>query len=261
MGSRLAAGRDRGPFHPGAGRPRDANRRGQPARRGLPVARGPGRQPADVVDALFDISVADRINPSLARTLTGRADAGELLLQAEARGLFVSRLDVEGWSEVHSLIRGALVDELARRSPGRLDELHVTAATWFEGMGETPLALEHWLLANRPREALRLLAARTAELYDRGREMTIVRTIADIPQEVAAADLDRMVQYALCHLLVDRRRFVEIVDQATWWAAESPPTDTDGAHLSMLQSMAATLGGTLGRGRRAGPPRDDRTGP
>ena len=172
------------------------------------------------------------------------------MLQAEARGLFVSRLDVEGWSEVHSLIRGALVDELARRSPGRLDELHVTAATWFEGMGETPLALEHWLLANRPREALRLLAARTAELYDRGREMTIVRTIADIPQEVAAADLEAMLEYAWCHLLVDRHRFLELVEQATWWASQaSNLDDTTRGRVSMLHSIAATIAGDWAAGR------------
>ncbi len=207
-------------------------------------------EPADVVDALFDVSVAERINPALARTLTGRADAGELLLQAEARGLFVSRLDVEGWSEVHSLIRSTLVDELARRSPNRLDELHVTAAKWFEGAGETTLALEHWLLARRPREALRLLAARNAELYDSGRDMTIIRTIAGIPRDVAAVDLDAMLEFAWCHLLVDRRRFLEMVEQVTWWASQATdPGETVRGRVSMLQSMAATIGGDWAAGR------------
>ncbi len=206
-------------------------------------------EPSDVVDALFDVSVADRINPGLARSLTGRADAGELLLQAEARGLFVSR-DVEGWSEVHSLIRSSLLDELARRSPGRLDELHATAAKWFEDVGETPLALEHWLLANRPRDALRLLASRHAELYDSGREMTITRTIAGIPPQYAAADLEAMVEFAWCHLLVDRRRFLEMVGQVNWWASQATNLDkTTRGRLSMLQSIAATIGGDWAAGR------------
>jgi len=206
-------------------------------------------EPPEVVDALFDVSVADRINLSLAKALTGRADAAELLLQAEARGLFVSRLDVEGWSEVHSLIRSALVDELGRRSPGRLEELHITAAKWFEGVGETPLALEHWLLADRPRDALRLLAERNAELYDSGREMTIIRTIGGIPREVAAANLDAMLEFAWCHLLVDRRRFLEMVDQVTWWAGQASNLDeTIRGRVSMLQSIAATIGGDWAAG-------------
>jgi LuxR family maltose regulon positive regulatory protein len=197
----------------------------------------------ELVDALLDVAVADRIDPSLASALMGREDADKLLARAEARGLFVARLAPEGWFKVHSLVRSVLLAELGKRSPTRLTEQHARAARWLEAAGEVPAALEHWLLADRPRDALRLLAAEHAELYDTGREATIKRTIAGLPSGVGTADVESMLAYAWCHLLVDRRRFLELVDQATWWADRSPPNETLRARLTMLQSIAATLNG------------------
>jgi LuxR family maltose regulon positive regulatory protein len=198
---------------------------------------------AELIDALLDVSVADLIDPSLARALTGREDADSLIARAEARGLFVARLGTEGWFAVHSLVRSALLAELGRRAPKRLTEQHARAARWFEDAGEVPAALEHWLLADRHREALRLLAIKHAELYDSGREATIQRTIAALPREVATADVESMVEFAWCHMLVDRRSFLELVGQATWWAVRSPLHGASGARLTMLQSIAATVGG------------------
>jgi LuxR family transcriptional regulator, maltose regulon positive regulatory protein len=45
-------------------------------------------------------------------------------------------------------------------------------------------------------------------------------------------------------MLVDRRRFLELVDQATWWAGRSSTVDgACGSRVTMLQSVAATVGG------------------
>jgi LuxR family transcriptional regulator, maltose regulon positive regulatory protein len=197
----------------------------------------------ELVEALLDVSVADLIDPSLARALTGREDADRLLARAEARGLFVARLGPEGWFAVHSLVRAALLAELRRRSPTRLLEQHARAAQWFEDAGEIPAALEHWLLAGRRRDALRLLAIKHTELYDSGRETTIQRTISALPRELATADVESMLEFAWCHMLVDRRSFLELVDQATWWADRSPPDETLRARLTMLRSIAATVSG------------------
>jgi LuxR family maltose regulon positive regulatory protein len=204
----------------------------------------------DLVDVLLDVAVVERVSASLARALTGRRDAGALLLQAEARGLFVSRLGQVGWFELHALVRRALLAELERSAPRRLTERHALAARWFQDTGETPKALDHWLAAGRTGDALRLLAATHAELYDSGREATVVRTIAAIPAEDATADLDAMIEYAWCHLLVSRSRFAELVDDMTWWADRSAPGEATLARLTMLQSMAATIGGDWDEGGR-----------
>jgi LuxR family maltose regulon positive regulatory protein len=198
---------------------------------------------SELVEALRDVAVAEVIDPSLARALTGRADADRLLARAEARGLFVARLGSDGWFAVHALVRSALLADLGRRSPARLSEQHARAARWLEDAGEVPAALEHWLLAGRHRDALRLLAMEHAELYDTGRETTIHRTIAALPPELAGRDVESMLEFAWCHLLVDRRRYVELVERATWWADRSPLNERLRARLTMLRSIAATVGG------------------
>jgi len=194
----------------------------------------------DVVEVLLRTSVVDRVNSGLASALTDRADAADLLLEAEALGLFVVRLGSdEGWFRIHPLVRTILFEELTRRSMHL--EQHRRAAKWLEDAGETPEALEHWLLAGEPSEALRLLSENAARLYDSGREAVIRRTIAAIPHATTATDVPALLAFAFCNLLVDRRIFAQVVEEATWWAERSAIDDTVQAQLLMLQSMAASV--------------------
>ena len=194
----------------------------------------------DVVDVLLRASVVDRVNNSLATALTDRADAADLLVQAEALGLFVVRLGSdEGWFRIHPMVRAILFDELTRRSLHL--EQHRRAARWLEDAGETADALDHWLLAGEPGEALRLLSEASAVLYDSGREAVIRRTIAAIPHSTTASDVPALLAFAFCNLLVDRRIFAQVVEEATWWAERSTIDDTVRAQLLMLQSMAASV--------------------
>jgi LuxR family maltose regulon positive regulatory protein len=52
-----------------------------------------------------------------------------------------------------------------------------------------------------------------------------------------------MVDYAWCHALVDRRRFVELVDQLTWWADQDRPSPTILTRIQLLQATAAAARG------------------
>ncbi len=207
----------------------------------------------DLVEFLFAIAVPVRVNQSLAEALSGRPDAHDYLSRAEARGLFVNRLGADGWFQMHSLARAALTADLASRSAAQLGELHLRAAHWYEEMGETPLALEHLLLAGRPRDALRLLATEAADLYDRGQEATVKRAMTAIAPEVVTTDLESMIEFAWCHLLVDRRRFTEIIEQLDWWVQRSEPPTTVRGRVMILRSMASAMNGswieagTLGR--------------
>ena len=137
-----------------------------------------------------------------------------------------------------------LLAEAKRRSATRVATMHARAARWFEDEAEASPALEHWLLAGMPREALRLLASHVASLHDSGRESTVQHTISRIPLNVATADLQSMMEFAWCHLLVDKHRFVESVDRAS--AAMERMADRDVVEvgrLRMLQSIRATVTG------------------
>jgi LuxR family transcriptional regulator, maltose regulon positive regulatory protein len=204
---------------------------------------------SELVDTLRDVSVAKVIEPSLARALTSRDDADALLGRAESRGLFVTRLGPDGSFAVHALVRSALLADLGRRSATRLVEQRVRAARWLEDAEQIPAALEQWLLAGRHRDALRLLATNHAELYDSGREATIQRTIAALPPGLGGADVESMIEFAWCHLLVDRRRYLELVEQAAWWADRSQVSETLRARLTMLRSIAAIMRGDWYEGK------------
>jgi LuxR family maltose regulon positive regulatory protein len=200
----------------------------------------------DLIDTLLDVSVVARVNPGLAAQLTGRSDADEMLRRAAGRGLFVTAIDSAGWFELHSVARVALLAELERRAPQRVAEQHLRAARWFEGADEIALALEHYLLAGRAREALRLLASKHAELYDAGLEDTMARVLDAIPAEVASADLEAMLELPRCYRLINRERFLEAVEQAAFWAEQSPPLEPlIEARLAIVQSMAAVEDGRI----------------
>jgi LuxR family maltose regulon positive regulatory protein len=206
-------------------------------------------EPPELVDVLLATSVVTHIDGGLAQVLAGRHDAPELLAEAESRGLFVSRVESSGTYVVHALVREVLQSVLSKRSPERYARLHGWAAGWHEAHGQTVSALEHWLRADRPRDALRLLAAEAGALYDGGHESTIVRTVRALPEATPADGFDAMLEYAWGHLLVDRRRFVGLVNGLTRMVRDDldiPPVQ--GARLEVLGSIAATLGGDWGNG-------------
>ena len=95
-----------------------------------------------------------------------------------------------------------LRNELVRTVRHR--ECHERAARWLEQSGEIVSALDQWLLAERPRDALRLLAATSTELYDQGHDAVILRTIAAIPREIAATDVAARIDFAVSHILGPR---------------------------------------------------------
>jgi LuxR family maltose regulon positive regulatory protein len=197
-----------------------------------------------LVGALFDVAVVERVNDALACVLCERDDAGDLLVQAEARGLFVHRLAPDGWYEVHPLVRSVLLAERARRDPERLRAGRIRAAVWLEGVGDVVAALDQWQAAGEHHEALRLLSASHVQLYDSGRESTIRAVIAATPADARAADLESLVAVGWCSLLVSRPQFLDVVEQATWWAARNGSAGGRlGARLMLLRAIGATITG------------------
>jgi LuxR family maltose regulon positive regulatory protein len=196
----------------------------------------------ELVDVLLATSVVTHVDARLAQVLSSRADAVAMLTVAEGRGLFVSRVEPAGF-ETHALFREALQSILAERSPERLARLQGVAAAWCEEHGQTTAALELWSRAGRPRDALRLLAARVQMLYDAGHETSILRALAELPAS-AVSDVDSMTEHAWCHLLVDRRRYVDLVDELGRLVDREVELDpTRAARVDVLRAIAASLRG------------------
>ncbi|WP_454858503.1 LuxR C-terminal-related transcriptional regulator [Promicromonospora soli] len=208
-------------------------------------------EPADVVDVLVSVSVVDRAEPGLARALAGRVDAPELLALAEERGLFTTRLP-SGTYETHALVREALLDELRRRDPGHVTELHRRAARWYEDAGQPVTAIEHLLQAGQDKAALRMLASCVPQLYDAGRASTVRRVLGAIPSSASAGDTAATADLAWCQLFCDRGAFVQTMDTL------ADPADTGAeleqwllARLELLRAIWAAVSGDWRAGARS----------
>jgi LuxR family maltose regulon positive regulatory protein len=194
----------------------------------------------ELIDMLLAVSVVDRVNYPLAEALTGRPEAGDFLAEAESRGLFVTALESGGWFEVHALVRELLLAELQRRWPERLRERHARAARWFETADDSVSAVEHWLAADMPREALRLLADLAVDLFESGRVLAIRRMIGQISPNFPDVDVGVLIDFAWCQWYFDRPSF-EIALAAAEYTA---PTDRVAAgRLMILQAASAFLSG------------------
>jgi LuxR family maltose regulon positive regulatory protein len=73
--------------------------------------------------------------------------------------------------------------------------------------------------------------------------VTIKRAIAAIPMHVGVGDLKAIIDYAWCHLLVDRRRYLGLVEQLTSWMQRSRPDARMRGQVTMLQAVAAVVDG------------------
>ena len=183
----------------------------------------------ELIDVLLDVSVVESLTTSLAAALADRDDAQTFLLEAETRGLFVERLD-SGDLQIHGLVRRVLLAEAVRRDPDRVRERHARAARWFgerPGIVDIARALEHWLAADDPRSALRLLATHVTELYDLGFEEMISTTLATIPAAEVHGDVEAQIDLAWCQLLVDKGRFLEVVREVATAVDDADDTPGD----------------------------------
>ena len=61
--------------------------------------------------------------------------------------------------------------------------------------------------------------------------------------DTATAGIETMIEYAWCHVYVDRRRFVELVDEIAWWVDRWGADNALRARTTILQSIAETIGG------------------
>ena len=188
---------------------------------------------------LFTTSVLDRINPSLARAVSGFADAEQMLRDAQHRGLFLVALDERGgWYRYHALFAEAVQAEARLQAPEVVQLANEHAAAWFEEDGDLVLAVDHWLAAGRPDEALRIAVPAAFQLFDAGQLQSIQRIVSHIPPAVVGTDVHRQLDYALLNHVVD-------ADVSRWWVNEAEATIAALPHPDEQLTRRAASGRTV----------------
>ncbi|HVW42194.1 MAG TPA: LuxR C-terminal-related transcriptional regulator [Amycolatopsis sp.] len=159
------------------------------------------RLPVELLEFLRAISVADEVSAGLARTLSGRAEAGVLLDTLERTTALVMRVGAQPrWYRVHALVRSYLVAGLDRQVPGRAAVLHRHAAEWFAGHGRPVQALSQLIQTRDADQIVGPLRRLALPLALSGEHDLLARALAVLGDTVIAGDSLLALVSALLHL-------------------------------------------------------------
>ncbi|OXR43385.1 Serine/threonine-protein kinase PknK [Nocardia cerradoensis] len=159
----------------------------------------------DLLTALLDTAVTDKVCGSLASELTGRPQGRALLEDIERRDLFLRRLDDDGeWFRYHTLFSDFLRQRLERDHPDRVPRLHRRAAEWFAAHDMLSEAIDHAMAAGDPGRAVALVSAHARELVQHSHLATLAALAAKLPVTEAAADPTLQIALAWAAVLLRR---------------------------------------------------------
>ena len=180
------------------------------------------RQPEHVQDFLLHTSVLGRLCAPLCATLTGSADAQEMLEGLERGNLFVAPLDDERrWYRYHHLFADFLQGRLLREHPDLVGELHLRASGWFEAAGLNSEAVEHALTAAAAgadptfKRAARILEVEYAYSLGSGEGTNILTWLGALPEEAKRQHPRLLLVHALALALTGQPDAAEpLLDEA-----------------------------------------------
>lgn len=104
--------------------------------------------PGDSREMLTRMCLVDRVEPGLARTLTDRPDADQVLWELAGNDLFVTTgPGHQTWYRIHPLLLEVLRHELRSRGADVVSDQHARAAHWYDASGDCARAAVHYAAA------------------------------------------------------------------------------------------------------------------
>ncbi len=138
-------------------------------------------------------SVPNQFTAALCDELRTLDDSALWIEQAEARNLFLIRIEVDGdrWYHFHHLFRDFLLSRLKHDDPAEFVRLQLRAGDLFARRQQPEEAIEHYLAAHTLDRAVQLMDANARRLFISGRRQTLHRWVEALPSEfrVSAPDL------------------------------------------------------------------------
>ena len=204
------------------------------------------RQDEELRTFLLKTSVLERLSGPLCDAVTGRAGSQALLDQVEREGLFLVPLDeVRGWWRYHHLFADLLRARLEQQ-PGRAEQLHFNAATWYAEHGLADDAIRHAAAAGEMTWAARLIEQHFDEIfYQRGEGATVQRWLSALPDDLVRSRprlLLAQAQLAASSGRVEAAEpLLDAAERASASAADEPFEPTADRAGSLLANVAAGI--------------------
>ncbi len=159
-------------------------------------------QDLEVKKFLYQTSILKTLDPSLCQAVTRRGNSGEILFQLESQNLFLSPVDPEGFRyRYHPLFAELLQKRLEREESHNIPILHERAAHHLEKNRELVEAVEHFLAADLPREALTIINQDPDTLWKKAGSHRLARWLARVPRELLQ-QFPRLFAYRAMFLII-----------------------------------------------------------
>jgi len=197
-------------------------------------------------DFLLRTSILDRMCGPLCDAVLGTESSAELLEQLEHANLFLVPLDDHReWYRYHRLFRELLSDELQRREPSRVSELHRRASRWLSGAGHVDDAIRHSLAGGDTEAATILVSENYLRTLEWGGITTIASWLAAFPRREVIADARLSVVDAWVKSFQNRYEEADLAMENAMRAHYEGPLP-DGA--SSVEASASLLRASVPRG-------------
>lgn len=197
-------------------------------------------------DFLLRTSVLDRMCGPLCDAVLGAEGSAELLAQLEHANLFLVPLDDHReWYRYHRLFRELLSDELQRRDPSGVPELHRRASRWLSGAGHVGDAIRHSLAGGDTEAATILVSENYLRTLEWGGITTIASWLAAFPRREVVADARLSVVEAWVKSFQNRYEEADLAMENAIRAHYEGPLP-DGA--SSVEASASLLRASVPRG-------------
>lgn len=139
----------------------------------------------EIADLVLELGALGRFSSAFARSLRDDPATGARLRRLTDLGLPISRdPDDESLCVVHPLFADFLAERLAADAPGRLRDLHQSAAHWHADHDSLSEAVRSAFASNDPAFAAELLARASAERRRVGRFRTFASWTSRLPEEL-----------------------------------------------------------------------------
>ncbi|MBU3062338.1 protein kinase [Nocardia sp. NEAU-G5] len=185
-----------------------------------------------MLDFVIRTAVTDTVCGDLAQALTGVQSGQEHLEEVRRRDLFLRSLDDElQWFRYHALFADFLRRRLILQHPGLLEQLHLTASTWFAEHGMLTEAVDHALAAGAADRAKQLVQEHADALIEDSRMATFLGLVKKLPAEITVADPRLQLSVAWANISLQRpaatRTALDRADAALTTAAPDDPVTAD----------------------------------